>query len=240
MSALGPRAVVFGAGGAIGGALVDELANRGVAEIHALSRHPGRAPAPVHTDYADILDEPSLAEVALRLGAMGALDTVIVATGLLHGAGLSPEKALRDLRTEAMATLFAVNCTGPALVMKHFLPLLARDRPARFAVLSARVGSISDNHKGGWYGYRAAKAALNMMVRGAAIETARRAPQAVVLALHPGTVESPLSRPFQGFIPKSHLTSPVQAAKNLLNVLEAANIEQSGRLLAYDGQEIAP
>ncbi|WP_298225161.1 SDR family oxidoreductase [Acidocella sp.] len=229
MSALGPRAVVFGAGGAIGGALVAELAERRVPEIHALTRA-----------QADILDEADLAQVAARLGADGALDTVIVATGLLHGPGIAPEKALRDLRSDVLAKVFAVNCIGPMLVMKYFLPLLARRRPARLAVLSARVGSVSDNRLGGWYAYRAAKAALNMAVRSAAIETARRAPQAMVLALHPGTVESWLSAPFHGGVPVAQVVSPALAAKNLADVLENAKLEQSGRLLAFDGQEIAP
>ena len=229
MSTLGPRAAVFGTRGAIGAALADGLAARGVAQLYRLTRAD-----------ADIRDDATLADLAARVGAEGSLDTVIVATGLLHGPGIAPEKALRDLRADVLAQVFAVNCIGPALVMKHFLPLLPRDRPARLAVLSARVGSISDNRLGGWYAYRAAKAALNMVVRTAAIETARRAPQAVVLALHPGTVESPLSAPFHGGVPAAQIVSPVIAAKNIIDVLEAARPEQSGKFLAYDGQEITP
>ena len=236
----GPRIAVIGAHGAIGGALVRELAARGGAEIHALSRQPGVADGPVIPGFADSLDEASLAAAAARIGRDGPLDTVIVATGLLHASGIRPEKALREIDAAAFATVFAVNCTGPALVMKHFLPLLARERPARLAVLSARVGSISDNRKGGWYAYRASKAALNMVVRSAAIEMARRAPLAAVVALHPGTVDTPLSRPFQSFVPVGHLMAPEQAAHRLADVLAGIGPDQSGRIFAYDGQEIMP
>ena len=240
MSRLGDRAVVFGASGAIGGALVDALRRRGVGEVHALSRQPGANSPGVYPAYVDLLDEVSLGGQAARLGADGMLDTIIVATGLLHAPGMLPEKALRDLRPESLATLFAVNCIGPSLVMKHFLGLLPRDRPARFAALSARVGSISDNQKGGWYGYRAAKAGLNMMLRSAAIEIARRAPQAVIMGLPPGTVDSALSQPFQKLVPPGQLRQPEDAAEQLLDVLEAARPEQSGKLFAYDGTEILP
>jgi NAD(P)-dependent dehydrogenase (short-subunit alcohol dehydrogenase family) len=190
--------------------------------------------------FADILDESSLAAAAARLGEDGPLDVVIIATGLLHAPGIRPEKALRDITPEAFAELFAVNCTGPALVMKHFIPLLARDRPARLAVLSARVGSISDNRKGGWYAYRAAKAALNMVVRSAAIETARRAPLAAIVALHPGTVDTPLSQPFQSFVPVEQLFTPAHAARRLLEVLSGVAAADSGKIFAYDGSEITP
>lgn len=241
MSALGSRAAVFGASGAIGGALVSELKARGVECVYALSR---RATAPAAEGVipltVDILDEASLAAAAARIGEEGRLDTAIIATGLLHAPEIMPEKALRDLRAETMAAMFAVNCTGPALVMKHFLPLLPRDRPARLAVLSARVGSISDNRKGGWYAYRAAKAALNMVVRNVAIETARRAPQAVVVALHPGTVDSALSRPFRSFIPPGQAVSPETAAMRLADVLEIVGPHQSGHFIAYDGSVIPP
>jgi len=241
VSSLGSRAAVFGASGAIGGALVEELRARGVACVYALSRHAAMAAmAGVVPLVADNLDEAALAAAAAHIGAEGELDTVIVATGLLHAPGAMPEKGLRDVGAEAMATLFAANCTGPALVMKHFLPVLPRGRPARLAVLSARVGSISDNRKGGWYAYRAAKAALNMVVCCAAIETARRAPQAVVVGLHPGTVESALSSPFRSFIPPGQAVSPHTAAMRLADVLERLQPQQSGRLIAYDGGVIPP
>ncbi|WP_234729493.1 SDR family NAD(P)-dependent oxidoreductase [Acidocella facilis] len=240
MSRLGDRAVIFGASGAIGGALVDALRRRGVGEVHALSRQPVAAAPGIYPAQVDLLDEASLSFHAARLGADGVLDTIIVATGLLHAPDMLPEKALRDLRADALAMSFAVNCIGPSLVMKHFLGLLPRDRASRFAALSARIGSISDNQKGGWYGYRAAKAGLNMMLRSAAIETARRAPQAVIIGLHPGTVDSALSRPFQKLVPPGQLRKPEDAAEQMLDVLEAATPAQSGKLFAYDGTEILP
>lgn len=241
MSTLGTRAAVFGASGAIGGALVRALQARGVGCIYALSRSaPAPATAGVIPLSVDIMDEGLLAEAASRIGTVGPLDTTIIATGQLHAPGLMPEKALRDVRADAMAAIFAVNCIGPALVMKHFLPLLPRGRASRLAALSARVGSVSDNRKGGWYGYRAAKAALNMVVRSAAIEAARRSPEAMVVALHPGTVGSALSSPFNHFIPAGQAVAPYIAAARLTEVLANLRPAQSGLLLAYDGSVIDP
>ena len=241
MSGIGARAAVFGAAGAIGGALVQALRAHGADCVYALSRHaiPANATGVVPV-FADILDEASLAAAAAQIGAHGELDTVMVATGQLHAPGIMPEKALREIAPEAMATIFAVNCTGPALAMKHFLPLLPRGRPGRLAVLSARVGSISDNRKGGWYAYRAAKAGLNMVVRSAAIETARRTPEAMVVALHPGTVDSALSFPFRGFIAPDQMLAPQVAAERLVGVIKCLRPEQNGQLIAYDGRVIPP
>src|SRR5690606_4451605 len=140
----------------------------------------------------DVMDEAS---VASGLGALsGSYDLIFVTTGALQIADATPEKSLRSLDPQAMAAQFALNCIGPALVLKHALRLLPRDRRAVFAVLSARVGSIRDNRLGGWYSYRAAKAALNQVIRTGAVELARSHPRAVLLALHPGTVQSDLTR----------------------------------------------
>ena len=128
---------------------------------------------------------------------------------------MTPEKSLRELSAEKFARAFAINATGPALSAKHFLPKLARDRRAVFAALSARVGSISDNRLGGWYAYRASKSALNMILKTAAIETARRAPQAIVIGLHPGTVDSKLSKPFQENVTPGKLFRPEDAARKV-------------------------
>ena len=141
---------------------------------------------------------------------------------------------------DAFGLLFAVNTIGPALAAKHFLPKLKRGERAIFAALSARVGSISDNRLGGWYAYRASKAALNMIVRTAAIETARRAPQAIIVGLHPGTVDSRLSKPFQGNASARTIFEPASAASQLLGVLEGLRPEDSGKCFAYDGQEVLP
>ena len=165
---------------------------------------------------------------------------MIVATGMLHDGGRGPERALRDLDPAALARLFAVNTIGPALVLKHFAPLLARDRPAVFALLSARVGSIADNRTGGWYGYRASKAALNMIVRSAAIELARSRPQSFCVGLHPGTVDTGLSRPFQARVPAARLFTPEIAARHLLEVIGRLAPGDTGRCFAWDGTEILP
>ena len=226
----GYRAVVVGASGAIGGALVDAL--RGdprCGAVEALSR--ASEPA------LDLTDEASVAAAAAALRERAPFHLVVCATGVLHAAARPPEKRLADLDPAVLAAAFAVNTIGPALVVKHFHDLLPRRERAFLAVLSARVGSIGDNRKGGWYGYRASKAALNMMLRTAAIEVARQRPLAVLAALHPGTVRSRLSAPFVG--PADPAVEPAVAAGHLLAVLDALPAEgASGSFVAWDGAPI--
>lgn len=233
------RAVVIGASGGIGGALAAALADRG-SVVHALSRRGVVADARLVAGTIDLEDEASIADAASALRGEGPLDLVIVATGLLHADGIVPEKSYRQLSGAAFERYFAINATGPALVAKHFLPLLARDRPAVFAALSARVGSIGDNRLGGWYGYRASKAALNMIVKTLAIELARTHPLAACVALHPGTVATDLSQPFQRGVPAERLFSPHTSARHLLDVIANLDPSQSGSILAWDGAEITP
>lgn len=233
------RAVVFGASGGIGGALVDHLSGDprcGV--MYAGGRSAIEAADNAVPFRFDLLDENSIAEAAKRIGEDGPLDLVVVATGVLHGNGLKPEKTYRSLDPETMAAAFAVNATGPALIAKHFLPLLARDRKAIFAAVSARVGSVSDNRLGGWHAYRASKAALNMLIRNFAIELALRNKHAVCVALHPGTVDTALSKPFQAGVAAEKLFTPSQSAAAMLKVLDGATAERSGTLVAWDGQTI--
>jgi NAD(P)-dependent dehydrogenase (short-subunit alcohol dehydrogenase family) len=234
------RAVIIGSGGGIGAALVQALAGSGRYEtIFALSRNPaepGRNPIVVGT--IDVADPLSIATAAEQVG--GPLDLVIVATGMLHDEGVGPERSLRALDAGRLARSFAINTIGPALVLKHFAPLLSRDRRAVIACLSARVGSISDNRTGGWYGYRASKAALNQIVRTAAIEIARSHPEAVCVALHPGTVATRLSAPFQSNVPAGKLFTSAFAAEQLLAVASGLKSGDSGRIFAWDGSEIAP
>ncbi|UAJ12171.1 SDR family NAD(P)-dependent oxidoreductase [Glacieibacterium megasporae] len=218
-----PRIVVIGASGGIGTAFADLLRDRG--EVIALSR----------ADL-DLTDPPSITAAAARIG--GPIDLVIVATGLLHDAVGGPEKALRDLDTARLARSFAVNAIGPTLVAAAFLPLLRNDRKTAFAALSARVGSIADNRLGGWYGYRASKAALNQLLRTAAIEHARRAPLSVVAALHPGTVDTRLSAPFQRGVAPGKLFAPAFSARAMLDVLDRLTPADSGGLFAWDGAPI--
>ncbi|NDE02746.1 MAG: SDR family NAD(P)-dependent oxidoreductase, partial [Gammaproteobacteria bacterium] len=186
------RALVFGAGGGLGAAFSSELASHPrVARVYAAAR---RAAPPWQFT---LQDEASIAAVVAAAAAEGPLDLVLVATGVLHGSQLRPEKSWRSLDAAALAEAFAVNATGPALIAKHALGHLRRDAKSVFACLSARVGSIEDNRLGGWHAYRASKAALNMLVRTCAVELRQRNPGALCVALHPGTVDTALSKPFQ-------------------------------------------
>ncbi|MEO6361030.1 MAG: SDR family NAD(P)-dependent oxidoreductase, partial [Sphingomicrobium sp.] len=151
-----------------------------------------------------------------------------------------PEKTYRDLSQSALMRYFAVNAVGPALIAKHFLPLLPKDEPSVFAALSARVGSITDNRLGGWYGYRSSKAALNMLIKTLAIELARTRPLAICVGLHPGTVDTKLSKPFQKNVGPDRLFSTARAACQLIDVLDHLTPAQSGNCFAWDGKQIAP
>lgn len=228
-------AVVIGAAGGIGAALADALAADGRHDvIHRLARS---APAPL---TIDVTDADSVAAAAALVANGPPPRLVIVATGLLHADGHRPERSLSDIDPEWMAQSFAVNTIGPALVARHFLPLLPRHGRTIFAALSARVGSIGDNRSGGWFSYRASKAALNQLVRSFAIAEARRNPDAVVVALHPGTVDTAMSQPFQRAVPPATLVTPPIAAANLLRTIDALTPAQSGRIFAWDGSEIIP
>jgi NAD(P)-dependent dehydrogenase (short-subunit alcohol dehydrogenase family) len=235
-----PRvAAVFGASGGIGAAMVAELARRGVETIHAGSRS-GRVDAQrgIVPFAFDLLDEASIAAAAdgMRPDPPG---LVLVATGALTlDSGKGPEKSWRALDPAAMAQSFALNAVGPALIARHMLPLFAKDRRAVFAALSARVGSIGDNRLGGWHSYRAGKAALNMLLKTLAIELARTHPQAVIAALHPGTVATPLSASFRANVPPGKLFTPATSAAHLLDVIGTLGPQQSGGLFAWDGAPI--
>ena len=159
-------------------------------------------------------------------------------SGRLHGPGLQPEKRLQQVDRSQLEQQFGINATAPNLLAKAIEPLLQRDQPFHFASLSARVGSIGDNRTGGWYGYRAAKAAQNQLLRCLSIEWARRWPLATVSLLHPGTTDTDLSRPFQSFVAADKLFSPERAARQLVEVLLQQTPEQSGAFLAWDGQSI--
>jgi len=224
-------AVIIGARGGIGAALADAL-DAGDQYDRVIRLHRTSAPA------IDILDEASIAAAARDL-ADTAPQLVIVATGLLHTANKGPEKSLRELDPEWMMENYRINAVGPALVAKHFLPIMAKQGPICFAALSARVGSISDNRLGGWHSYRASKSALNMFIRNIAIEWQRKNAQSVVVGLHPGTVETQLSAPFKGN-PAHERFVPARAAADMLSVLAGLNPAQSGQIFAYDGSVVAP
>jgi NAD(P)-dependent dehydrogenase (short-subunit alcohol dehydrogenase family) len=236
---MGSNAVIFGATGGIGAALVAQLAaDPALDRIYAGSRAIGAQTQGKVSAFAfDLHDESSIAAAANRVEVP--IDLVFVATGMLHrSGGPAPEKAYRSLDGAAMAELFAVNTVGPALIAKHFLPLIPRDRRAVFAALSARVGSITDNRLGGWHSYRASKAALNMLMVNFAIELRRTHPQAIVAALHPGTVDTALSEPFQRGVVPEKLFAPELSAQYLLDVLNRLAPEDSGGLFAWDGTRL--
>lgn len=222
-------AVVVGATGGIGSVLLRRLQGAGeFGKVVGLSR--------ASTPALDLGDEASIAACADFASRQGKLRLVLVATGLLHRAGIQPEKSIREVTAAAMAEMFAVNTIGPALVLKYFLPLLARDGRAVLAALSARVGSIGDNQLGGWYSYRASKAALNQLLHTAAVELRRSHRQAICVALHPGTVNTPLSAPFS----KSGLEvqDPDLAAERLLGVIAGLKPEDSGRFFDHRGAPV--
>jgi len=223
----GFRALVIGASGGIGAALVDALRDDPrCAAVIAL----GRASVPP----LDLTDPASIERAAADVSGRGPFHLIINAAGVLHGPDFMPEKRLADLDQAQLLATFQVNTVGPALLLRHFSGQLDRQRGV-FAMLSAKVGSIGDNRLGGWYSYRASKAALNMLIKTAAIEIRRSQPNAVLLALHPGTVNSRLSQPFRG----AEIGRPAaDAARDLLRVVDALGPEVSGGFYAYSGDAL--
>jgi NAD(P)-dependent dehydrogenase (short-subunit alcohol dehydrogenase family) len=236
----GLRACVFGASGGVGAAFVRLLADHPrVGSVHAGARRVGAAEDKISPFRFDLEEESSIAAACAEVASDGPLHLVIVATGVLHqGPEMTPEKSWRTLTPEAMARAFTINAIGPALIGKHMLGHLAKGEKAVFAALSARVGSISDNRLGGWHAYRASKVALNMIVRNFAIELGQRNRTACAVALHPGTVDTSLSKPFQAGVKPEKLFAPDQSAGHLLNVIDGLTPAQSGKLFAWDGADI--
>ena len=234
------RVVVVGSSGGIGAALLQHFIDSPqVTHIHALSRSGRSHPSPKVANLTfDFTDEGSLIAAMQALQEVGPFDIILVATGLLQGDGISPEKNMRAMRHEGFAKSFEVNTIGPAMTAKYFIPLLRRDRKAVFTALSARVGSISDNGLGGWYAYRAAKAALNMVIKTISIEIGRKFNNQIIVGLHPGTVDTPLSKPFQGNVPEGKLFTPEFSAEALLRVIDGLTPENSGDLFDWAGKRI--
>lgn len=217
------NALIIGASGGIGAAMVAELSARGVA-VTGLSRS---------RDGLDITQEAS---VSAALGALrGPFDLIFNATGALHGAGHLPEKSLKSLTPDAMAAQFAVNCIGPALVLKHSTRLMPRNRRTVFAALSARVGSIGDNALGGWYSYRASKAALNQIIHSGAVELARSHRHAICVALHPGTVATEFTA---DYAQRHQTVTPAQSVRNLLPVIERLTPLETGGFFDWRGDVV--
>jgi len=218
------KALIIGASGGIGSAISNALTTRGVA-VTGLSRS---------EHGLDVTNEASVAE---HLGGLeGPFDLIFVATGALEINGSQPEKTLKHLTAEAMLDQFKLNTVGPALVLKHSVRLLPRRAPATFAALSARVGSIGDNRMGGWYSYRTAKAAVNQMLHGAAIELARTHKDLICVALHPGTVQTAFTEKYVGHNPSVPAS---EAAENLLAVLERLTPDDTGKFFDWQGKEVS-
>ena len=239
----GYRALVIGAGGAIGSAFMRCLqADARCALVRGLSRGQEPSAGADAGPPLDLLDEASLAAAAEQLRAEAPFSLILVATGALHQRlpgrrPVGPEKRLADIDPAVMAQAFAVNTIGPALLLKHFHPLLPREGRSLFGVLSARVGSIGDNQLGGWYGYRASKAALNQLWHTAAIEITRQRPAAVLVALQPGTVRSPLTAPVIGTDAPDAL-APDESARCLLGVMDRLGPADSGGFRDHRGAQI--
>jgi NAD(P)-dependent dehydrogenase (short-subunit alcohol dehydrogenase family) len=218
------RTVIIGATGGIGAALALRAEERG--------DHVVRLARPA----IDLAREESFAEAAAALD--GPADHVVVATGILHAGERGPERDWRQLDPDWMLENYRVNAVLPAIAAKHFLPRLARDRRSVLAVLTARVGSIGDNRLGGWHSYRMAKAAANQLVRTLSVELRRKNPPAIIAALHPGTVDTGLSRPFQRNLKPGQLVTAEDAAANLWTVMDGLRSEDSGGFFAWDGSPI--
>ena len=222
-------AVIFGANGGIGRALTHQL--QSTAEFTHIAAFSRRSAPPV-----DLVDEGSIASAAQYVSDLGHVRLVIDATGFLHDSSQGPEKSWHEIEPGKLARAFSLNAIGPALMLKHLLPLFPRSGKAVFATLSARIGSIGDNKIGGWYSYRASKAALNQLVRTAAIELKRQRPEAICVALHPGTVDTPLSAPFRRI--GLEVQSPAVAAKRLLAVIGRLEPHDSGGFFDHKGKPV--
>ena len=233
--------VIVGATGAIGKAFLEHYVKDDLVEnVFAFSRKKiSFENRKIKSFDLDIENQASIEDAAQNIQDYP-IDTIIVATGILHFENFGPEKSIREINYSTMAKVMAVNTIGPALIGRYFIPLLRKDIKTVLAFLSARVGSISDNKLGGWYSYRASKTALNQVVKNFSIELKRTNPKAVVLALQPGTVDSNLSEPFKKNVAKGKLFSPEQSRELLSDIIAKATIKDSGNLIAYDGEIISP
>ena len=228
-------ALVVGGGG-IGRALVSALGQMAPGlQVQLATRNPCHG-GELRLDLCDDASLDALREHAVR--HLNDLRLVLNTAGLLHGPQLQPEKRLASVTRQQLRQSFELNAYGPILLARSLEPAMSRTQPSHFASLSARVGSIGDNRLGGWYGYRAAKAAQNQLLHTLAIEWSRRLPLCCVSALHPGTTATALSEPFRGSVPPHRLFAPQQAAEALLQVLQQLGPDQSGGFWAWDGSAI--
>ena len=230
---------LFGSHGAIGKAFANYFLGLPIQSLYTFSRYTSDIVDPrlSHINL-DITDEAKIINVANSLDANTTFDLILITTGLLHNADISPEKTIRSLSQNTLRTYFDVNTIAPMLITKAFLPFLSKTAPSTIAMLSARVGSITDNSLGGWYGYRASKTALNMMIKTLSIELNYSHKESIVVGLHPGTVASNLSKPFTQNYSKNPIFTPQESVQYLANVLNGLTIDSSGHCFAWDGSKI--
>lgn len=236
------KIAIFGVSGAIAQAFLTHIKQAyPTASIWVFGRSQPVVPLKnVNYHVIDYNTEASLSKTSECLPPALQFDLVLVATGVLHDGKLQPEKCLQDVSIEKFQKVFTANSIVPAMIAKYFLPRLNKNRRAIFAVLSARVGSISDNRLGGWYAYRASKAALNMLIKNLAIEHGRFCKQSIIVGLHPGTVNSALSKPFSQRVPPEKLFSAAQSVDHMMRVLSALSEHDTGKCWAWDGEEVLP
>jgi NAD(P)-dependent dehydrogenase (short-subunit alcohol dehydrogenase family) len=234
--------IIIGANGGIGRAFLDKFNNDAtVSKIYCFSRTAVSVQSDkIETILCDYNNPETLKQGVALLPSDLVVQKIIVTTGLLYNDVISPEKSLKALTLEAMQQIFLVNCFGVMLMAQHLIPFLDKNQKSIFAALSARVGSISDNTVGGWYSYRAAKAALNMMLKTLSIEMQRTNKNAIIVGLHPGTVDTNLSNPFKKNVSEGKLFTPAYSVDCLLNVLDTLSPQDTGKCFAYDGQEVLP
>ena len=242
MGFTGPiRAIVIGASGGVGTAMVDAIHRSGTHNrVWATSRSGANVPMTAHEHSSlDIVNESSVEQFASDVKASDFEPNLVFnCSGLLHRPEFGPERSWRHLNIDTMREVFDVNTFGVALLGKHLIPLLPREGRTIFASLSARVGSIGDNRLGGWYSYRASKAAQNMMIKCLSIEASMRWKDLICVALHPGTVDTQLSSPFSSRVPPNKLFTPAQSCQYLCSTLQKLTPKDTGGVFAWDGQPI--
>ena len=234
---------IIGSSGAIGNSICEVLLNEyPVKKLYKFSRKiQSKDTDKIKNIVIDIEDENSIKESLKDIPKDVKFDLIFVATGLLHDENeIFPEKSIKDINTDMFQKVILVNAIGPALIGKYFIPLMKKDIKSVFAFLSAKVGSISDNKIGGWYSYRASKAALNQIIKNFSIEIRRNNNNAIFVGLQPGTVKSFLSKPFQKNVNSQTLFTPNYSAKKLLKLIDSLDHEDSGKLFSWNGEEIQP
>ena len=234
---------VIGSSGAIGNSISKLLKSEiSVDSVYNFSRSAiSESSEKEKNIYIDIENEDSIIESIKKIPKDIKFDLIFVATGILHNdEDIYPEKSIKDISGNKLKKVLMVNTIGPALIGKYFIPFLNKNNKNVFAFLSARVGSISNNKIGGWYSYRASKSALNQIIKNFSIEIKRSNPNSIFVGLQPGTVKSNLSKPFQKNVNSKNLFSPDYSAKKLIDVINNLSIEDTGKLFAWDGEEIHP